>query len=642
MSTLHGKSNNWNLASGLLTQHKLLSIRWFRELAYAFMDELSKPSRFSWQDELVDHASKISSEAQPRRTKGPLLLSEFKTKVVLECLESDNPPVVIPEDAMPPWQGIPVGSKRLDIQPLGSEVGVVGRLKVVPLPLDEANMSSIAFILENGPSEVRYRSAKLKHYSQGAQDLQQDEIKLRNQMDESVNKVMGSKRVLLFKEMLQDAGVNDEHLSAKCAMVSDWLPSGQFQPQWKPATLGVEQLRQTAGWSQKAVVASCKRVLEDEEIAAAVWAETLEQAEADKCWVKGTFSADEITAKHGSQWVPSRRFGVRQGGKIRAVDDFSQLLVNSTVTCHEKIDLEGIDRICSTARFSLGAMREESMWCMPHFEGVQTGELADAWKNALARDLLGRCLGLRQAYKQLVRHPEDSWASILAVVNPQDGAVYFFEAIAFPHGSVSSVLAFNRAAKALRMILARVFKLVVTIFFDDFCQLELAPLCEGSWKTAELVLKMLGWRISIGDDKRKPFAKTFEILGAVICLPKAGCDVIEAANKESRLLQLKEQVDELKTMLRATAPIGRNWNPSKGDFFMQLVGAGLAECPPVLVLTDGAVEEAPAKVTHGAVLVDPSKQCSFFFGDHIPKEFVELWTHSGKKQVIAQAKIFPV
>ena len=62
--------------------------------------------------------------------------------------------------------------------------------------------------------------------------------------------------------------------------------------------------------------------------------------------------------------------------------------------------------------------------------------------------------------------------------------MYFFEAVAPPFGSISSVLAFNRAARALRMILARLFKLVGggDDFFDDFCQLELSPLAGGAWK----------------------------------------------------------------------------------------------------------------------------------------------------------------
>ena len=74
------------------------------------------------------------------------------------------------------------------------------------------------------------------------------------------------------------------------------------------------------------------------------------------------------------------------------------------------------------------------------------------------------------------------------------------------------------------MILTRLFKLVVTNFFDDSCQIELAPLSDGAWKTAELVLSLLGWRISMGDDKRKAFSKRFEILGAIVTFPPPECN----------------------------------------------------------------------------------------------------------------------
>ena len=67
-----------------------------------------------------------------------------------------------------------------------------------------------------------------------------------------------------------------------------------------------------------------------------------------------------------------------------------------------------------------------------------------------------------------------------------------------------------------------------------------------------------------------------------------------------------------------------------------------AECPPLLLFTDGAAEESFERVTHGAVLVDPWKQTSYYFGDQIPAEFLRLWTRSGKRQVIAQAEVFPV
>ena len=438
-------------------------------MAASFIDELKQRGEVQLQDTLEDHAVKISAESQPRRSKGPLLLSEFKTKVVVSYEKGVEPPSTIPEDACPPWQGIPIGAKLVDVQPVAEEGGREGRLQAtygvffspeefiqkvqklrhpfdILLKLDEANMSAIAFILEKGPAYVaKYRTDKIKHYLERAKALQGEEIKLHASMDPDIRPVMKSKRLLLFKEMMAEAGLCDEGLFEEMKdgfrLVGDLAPSGQFQQQFKPAALGIEQLRQTAKWSQKAVVASCRKVLQDSEIAQAVWPETLEQASEEKRWVKGPFSAAEISERHGADWVPSRRFGVRQGGKIRPVDDFSQFLINATVTCHEKIDLEGIDSICATARFFLGASSQNGDWKIPTENEVLTGRQAASWVGSNASDLYGRCLDLRQAYKQLVRHPMDSWAAILAVACPLDSQVYFFEAVALPFGAVSSVLA---------------------------------------------------------------------------------------------------------------------------------------------------------------------------------------------------------
>eukprot|EP00435_Cladocopium_sp_Y103_P033887 s2267_g8.t1 len=191
----------------------------------------------------------------------------------------------------------------------------------------------------------------------------------------------------------------------------------------------------------------------------------------------------------------------------------------------------------------------------------------------------------------------------------------------------------------------------------------------------------------MGVDKRKPFAKRFEILGAVISLPAAGEDIMNVSNKESRLNQLKEQASELKSMLSSTAPRAK-LESLKGrllyaaghtygrctqlgcQLFHKFGGEGSSvrvtpelvhvvsetvtflldarprmiqawrDCPPILMFTDGTVEDNLESVTHGAVMVDPWKQCSLFFGDRIPARFVELWSRSEKKQVIAE--VFPV
>lgn len=99
-----------------------------KQLALALFDKLLESQQFKLQDNLEDHAPKVSSEAQPRRPKGPLLLTEFKTKVVVSCDPAQVPPETIPEAASPPLQGIPVGAKRLDVQPVFNEKGEKVRL----------------------------------------------------------------------------------------------------------------------------------------------------------------------------------------------------------------------------------------------------------------------------------------------------------------------------------------------------------------------------------------------------------------------------------------------------------------------------------------------------------------------------------
>ena len=62
-------------------------------------------------------------------------------------------------------------------------------------------------------------------------------------------------------------------------------------------------------------------------------------------------------------------------------------------------------------------------------------------------------------------------------------------------------------------------------------------------------MELLGWKISTGEDKRRPFSKPFEILRAVVAFPMSSSGVIEVRNKETRLEQLKLQVQELQQCL---------------------------------------------------------------------------------------------
>ena len=110
----------------------------------------------------------------------------------------------------------------------------------------------------------------------------------------------------------------------------------------------MEQLRESSVWARKMIFSSTKKVAADPEIATAAYDETQQQLQDG--WVKGPFSDEQLDRKFPKGWVPSKRFGVRQGDKIRAVDDFSEFLVNMSITSTEKLALYGIDEVVNTAR----------------------------------------------------------------------------------------------------------------------------------------------------------------------------------------------------------------------------------------------------------------------------------------------------
>lgn len=68
--------------------------------------------------------------------------------------------------------------------------------------------------------------------------------------------------------------------------------------------------------------------------------------ELDKGWAEGPF--DPLQLAVGA--VISRRFPLRQGQKIRLIDDYSVSGINECTTTHNKIDLRMIDTFAALMR----------------------------------------------------------------------------------------------------------------------------------------------------------------------------------------------------------------------------------------------------------------------------------------------------
>ncbi|CAE7558779.1 unnamed protein product, partial [Symbiodinium sp. CCMP2456] len=265
-------------------------------------------------------------------------------------------PELIP-DHPPPWlQQVPPGSKLLWTRVFldggnevrESEYGVYHSpqeflreaLKVThpfdsAVAIDGPNLRAIAYVLEHGVKGVEQkRRAVLEHYKALERSLHDEE-----------------------QQMLIDAGVPDENLFNDMVngfrLTGTLEPSGLFPPKFKPAVISVAELKRSAAWSKHLIEGACRKASRDPDVARAVWKESLEQV--GKGWLSGPFTWDQMDEKYGGAWVASKRFGVTQGDKVRAVDDLSQFQVNASVTETEKIQLEGLDDIVALARFMLGA-----------------------------------------------------------------------------------------------------------------------------------------------------------------------------------------------------------------------------------------------------------------------------------------------
>jgi len=460
-----------------------------RQLALAFVDRLQQQGKMLLQlNAQLDQEQRMGSGLQPRGARAPLLLGDFKFKIDIKSTDVEVPSE-ISENVHEPFQGVPLHSKLISSRVM-TEVGKNGEKKDVslatfgvfrspfeflqnamslehpldnPHTVDKSNLKAIVFIRDHSKAEVlAYRAKQLRKYTRRAAQLASDENLLKQSLDVDARRVLEGKRLLLFKEMAADANVGDETLFQELVegfrLTGEMPESKQFPARLKPAMITVQQLKDSAVWAKKMIHASCRRVGSDPEVAKAVHEETLQQLQDG--WVKGPFTSSELDLKYSGCWIPSKRFGVRQGNKIRAVDDFSEFLINASVTATEKLQLFGLDEVVNTARTFLGCdflMTDaafEQLWCA---EGVR--DFCGPWKK-----ILGRALDLKSAYKQLARHPADGWASILAVWNADTSSVEFYESIALPFGSVCAVMAFNRMAKSLRLILSELFMVVNTKF----------------------------------------------------------------------------------------------------------------------------------------------------------------------------------
>ena len=552
-------------------------------------------------------------------------------------------------------------------------------------PLRGRTADGLARLFTLGPTgTLRHREEVLARWKRRAAELEGEEAEVHSKLPEDVERVVRNKRLLLFAEILREIGFKD--MDAMRSMLSGFpvvgpLPdSEEFPPKEVPARDSLTDLIANARAVQAAVreAGSSGDKALDEELYAATEKEVSESGV-----LRGPVPVSELDAKFGKLWVPARRFGLRQGTKLRPIDDFSEGGHNATVEAHFKVDLGGVDEVVAVAREMGRAFSGPGDFVLTDEAGkTTTGEVHRDWRTC--GGISGCCLDLVSAFRQVPRSAAHAPFTVVAVLDPAEGVVKYFELLALAFGQMAAVYAFNRVARALDAIFA--FLLIpCSNYVDDYPLVLPDVIAEASVATAKAVLELLGWAVK--DPQGLLPSTVFKALGVIIDL--SGVFAEQAVVVKNRQERIEEDVRCLYDILTAeiaspalvrrlrgrlqfassqtfgrcgafASRLIRDLAGEKGSArrlsAMELVGLawwrdylGTAKPRvvklsrdehPVVICTDGAVEDV---VSVGGVLYDPLSGAFEFFGEEVPAEVARSWGRAtGREQIIGQAEIAPL
>ena len=273
---------------------------------------------------------------------------------------------------------------------------------------------------------LTHRANVLKSMLLRAGELKDEESLLHDQMDPVVASVNKDKKLVLLDELSQSVHHPDLSIVEEVAYGFDlvgWMPkTGLFEPKVNPMAMLPETLDLMSGDVSKRaldrVMTSSESNLEDELY-------EVTKDEVRKGWLSEEISIRELP----EDAIVNPRFAIKQGQKLRAIDDYTFSGVNACVGCYEKVYLQGVDDILSLV-------------------------LELARRNGTV--LEGRMYDLDSAYRQLAIAPSSKKYSDIACFNPEEQRCSVHSLSSMPFGAIASVYAFLRTALLLNRIASHI------------------------------------------------------------------------------------------------------------------------------------------------------------------------------------------
>ena len=556
-------------------------------------------------------------------------------------------------------------------------------------PLEEQKRA-LHFILSSSPQDlVKHRLDAIRHLIDRRKQLAADEAALHESLPTHLKQILKGKQLLLFKEILAlhkypDVQIIDDIIRG--ADIVGKTPSCPiYQKCLVPATLSTEELKSRAPMARKIIIQNVESQ-PPTEMDGELWSATME--ERDKGWLIGPFKTEQEVTNFldgDAQWNVCRRFPLKQRDKLRIIDDGKEGAINDALTITNKLELMDCDSLICLLRFIAETLNGADQICFQMEDGTKLeGKIHQAWRNK--PEWLGRCLGLKSAYKQLGCSKQQLWASILTLKDPSSGRACFFASASLMFGASASVYFFNRAARALWFATTKVLHLLITNFYDDFPGIEPSVTAASSRLAFESMLDILGWKYAAQGSKAEPFEGSFVALGVLFDVSRLNQGSFIAGNKPARMEHLLEVVQNL--LLKATITpaeafslagqlffaagncIGKSFRPviailqnfavsgNKSSEATHLVKTALStlretfahskprvfsikdETKPIIIFTDGSFENGRALV--GTFVIDVHSNTRLVFDGCVHEHILKTWYDTVGSQLITQIELWPV
>ena len=350
-----------------------------------------------------------------------------------------------------------------------------------------------------------------------AQDLTEDERTLHDGMCSHVKQVLHGKRLLLLREILEDLDYPDKKLFEDIVngfKLAGWMRDSRvFTSLPRPPRISLEALLKSSAGLQHATI---RKVVEpeDSELHAAAWEET--KLEQERGWI---WSDDSGVFK---EKIIAHRFGIRQGDKVRVIDNFKQCGLNDACGLPEKFVLHGVDYIAATL-----------------IRALVYGQFGPGL------EICGKTFDLKSAYKQYPIHRADRDHLRIAILDPQTKQPRLFGLNALPFGATGSVAGFLRVSSALFFILTVGLKIWCSAFFDDFPTLAAKALSDNTERCVGLLFDLLGIQYAQSGKKCQAFSEEMRALGLVFDLSQFGQGRVFIKHTPERKRELIERLEEI-------------------------------------------------------------------------------------------------